>query len=51
MTKLNAAWHKVHRMPKNPTVKQRLTWHTAHTKHCGCRPFPAALRKQLETMK
>jgi hypothetical protein len=42
--RLNAAWHGSHRMPKNPTTEQRLAWHVAHQKHCGCRPMPATLR-------
>jgi len=40
---LNAAWHKRHVMPKNATVAQRIAWHRAHQRHCGCRPIPAKL--------
>ena len=43
MQKLNAEWHKAHKMPKNPTIQQRLAWHIEHAKHCGCRPIPAKL--------
>lgn len=42
--RLNAAWHESHPMPKNPTSRQRLAWHQAHEKNCGCRPMPAKLR-------
>lgn len=45
--RLNAAWHQSHRMPKNPTTEQRLAWHVAHEKNCGCRPMPAKLRAML----
>jgi hypothetical protein len=45
--KLNAAWHKSHRMPKNPTPEQRLEWHLAHAQACGCRPVPPSLAAQL----
>lgn len=45
--RLNAAWHERHPMPKNPTTKQRLAWHRAHEKNCGCRPMPAKLRALL----
>ncbi len=31
-------------MPKTPTTAQRIAWHKAHAKACGCRPLPAALR-------
>jgi hypothetical protein len=44
---INAAWHKSHRMPKNPTLQQRIDWHTAHAKHCSCRPIPAKLAEQI----
>jgi hypothetical protein len=45
--RLNAAWHEKHRMPKNPTTEQRLAWHEAHEKNCGCRPMPAKLRAMM----
>ncbi len=45
--RLNATWHERHPMAKNPTTKQRLAWHRAHEKHCGCRPMPAKLRALL----
>ena len=38
---INAEWHRAHRMPRNPTLEQRLEWHREHTRHCGCRkPSP-----------
>lgn len=40
---MNAHWHARHPMPKPATVAQRLAWHVAHEKHCGCRPMPPAL--------
>lgn len=40
---INAAWHRQHVMPKNPTEAARLAWHLEHAKHCGCRPIPASL--------
>ncbi len=45
---LNARWHTEHVMPSNPTPAQRLAWHTAHAKHCGCRPFTSEMRTKLE---
>lgn len=44
---INAIWHRGHRMPKNATPRQRLTWHEAHAAHCDCRPFTAAMRQKL----
>lgn len=48
--RLNAEWHRAHRMPKNPTTDQRLAWHRAHEAHCGCRPMPERLRALLATV-
>jgi hypothetical protein len=45
--RLNAEWHERHPMPKSPSTQQRLTWHVAHEKNCGCRPMPAKLRALL----
>jgi hypothetical protein len=44
---INAAWHKRHVMPRNPTVAQRMAWHRAHQEHCRCRPLPAKLLEQM----
>jgi hypothetical protein len=45
---LNAAWHKAHRMPRNPTLQQRIAWHKEHAQHCACRPFPAKLAAEMK---
>jgi predicted DNA-binding protein (MmcQ/YjbR family) len=42
---LNAVWHRAHPMPVRATTAQRLKWHLAHAKACGCRPIPASLAK------
>ena len=44
---MNAAWHKAHLMPAHPTPGQRLRWHLAHAKACGCRKLTAAMLKEL----
>jgi hypothetical protein len=36
-SKINAVWHKVHRMPKKASTDQRIEWHLAHLKNCACR--------------
>jgi hypothetical protein len=46
-SKLNAAWHRQHPMPKNPTLAQRLRWHVAHAKACACREMPPAIKEAL----
>lgn len=45
---LNAAWHDTHPMPKSATLDQRVTWHLAHAKACGCRAMPATVAAELK---
>jgi hypothetical protein len=46
--KINAAWHKAHRMPQRATLEQRVNWHLAHLKACGCRTdLPATILAEL----
>lgn len=45
--KLNAEWHRAHRMPKNPTQDQRINWHIAHAAACSCRPIPDKLKAEI----
>jgi len=44
---INADWHRTHVMPPRATPEQRLKWHEAHAKHCGCRPLTTAMRSKL----
>jgi hypothetical protein len=37
---MNKAWHKLNKMPANAGIDQRVAWHIAHARHCGCRPMP-----------
>lgn len=46
--KINAKWHLANKMPKNPTLAQRIKWHKAHAKHCACRPMPEKLLKEMK---
>jgi hypothetical protein len=45
---LNRAWHEKHRMPANATLDQRIRWHLAHRRECGCRPIPARLAATMK---
>ena len=45
---LNASWHAKHPMPKPATLEQRVQWHVAHAKACGCRPMPRSVSVELE---
>ena len=44
---INKAWHEAHRMPKNPSLEQRIVWHREHAKHCACRPVPEKLAAEM----
>lgn len=36
-SKINQIWHQKHTIPMPSTLEQRVRWHIAHLKHCGCR--------------
>lgn len=42
-----AKWHLANRMPRNPTLQQRVRWHREHQKHCNCRPVPKKLQQYI----
>ena len=44
---INAGWHQAKRMPKNATLQQRIDWHVAHQKRCGCREMPKTVRDTI----
>lgn len=44
---LNRTWHETHRMPERATRAQRITWHVAHAKACGCREVPLSVRAEV----
>lgn len=41
--RINAAWHRRNRMPRNASLYQRVVWHLAHARACGCRPIPRSV--------
>jgi hypothetical protein len=47
-SKTNSRWHAAHRMPRSPSLDQRVAWHVAHAAHCGCRPMPATVVAELQ---
>jgi len=48
---INKAWHEKNRMPRNPTLEERIQWHRAHSKHCACRPMPERVLAEIEKRK
>ncbi len=51
MKKINEEWHKANRMPKNPTMEQRITWHLEHQKNCNCRDIPNTIKQAIQDKK
>jgi hypothetical protein len=49
--KLNKEWHQANRMPRNPTMEQRIAWHIEHAKNCGCREMPESVKKSIKKKK
>ena len=46
---LNQEWHRANPMPMKSTLDQRVEWHLAHAKNCGCRKdLPRTIREELE---
>jgi hypothetical protein len=48
---VEASWHATHPMPRPATLAQRVKWHVAHAKACGCRPVPASVVTEIERRK
>jgi hypothetical protein len=48
---INKEWHLAHRMPKNPTLDQRITWHLEHTKYCNCRKLSGKILEEIKKRK
>jgi hypothetical protein len=44
---MNATWHLKHPMPMRSTLDQRVEWHVALAKACGCREMPPTVLKEL----
>jgi len=45
--KINAQWHTKNKMPKNPTLDQRVEWHISHARNCACREMPARIKEEV----
>jgi hypothetical protein len=44
---ISARWHEQHPMPKRASLSQRVRWHVAHAKACGCRDIPRTVLTEL----
>jgi hypothetical protein len=45
--RINCAWHARHPLPPDARLEQKIDWHLAHQRHCGCHPMPVAIRIAL----
>jgi hypothetical protein len=45
---INADWHKKNRMPKNPSLEERIKWHREHIKYCSCAHIPPKLAEEMK---
>lgn len=48
---INAEWHKKNKMPKNPSLDQRVEWYVKHAKHCQCRPLHGSILEEIKKRK
>jgi hypothetical protein len=49
--KINKEWHLKNKMPKNPSLEERLKWHEEHARNCSCREMPLNIKSELERRK
>jgi hypothetical protein len=47
-SKINAQWHLKNKMPKNPTLDERIKWHLEHAKNCTCRPLGGKILEEIK---
>lgn len=44
---INRDWHLANKMPKNPTMDQRIEWHLAHARNCTCRKLDGKILEEI----
>lgn len=45
---INATWHLANKMPKNPTLDERVAWHVEHARQCKCRPLHGKILEEIK---
>jgi hypothetical protein len=45
---INKEWHSQNKMPKIPSMEDRIQWHIEHEKNCSCRPMPPLVIKEIK---
>jgi hypothetical protein len=46
--KINKEWHLANKMPKKPTIEQRIKWHLEHARNCTCRPLHGKILEEIK---
>ena len=44
-------WHRKNKMPKNPSIEERIKWAIEHKENCSCRPIPEKLLSEIKKRK
>lgn len=44
---INRQWHAGHKMPKRPSLKERVDWHREHAVYCTCRAMPKSIKSLI----
>jgi hypothetical protein len=47
-SRINKEWHLANKMPKNPSLDQRVEWHLEHARNCTCRPLGGKILEEIE---
>jgi len=45
---MNKEWHLKNKMPKNPSLDERIKWHVEHAKNCLCRPLGGKILEEIK---
>lgn len=48
MNRINKEWHLANKMPKNPTLDQRVQWHVEHAQNCKCRKLEGKILEEIQ---
>jgi hypothetical protein len=48
VSKINVAWHLANKMPKNPTLDQRVIWHVDHARNCHGRSLAGKILDEIK---
>ena len=46
--KINRQWYMRNRMPKNPSLKEKVKWHLEHSRNCSCRPITNKVKEAIK---